>query len=160
VRFSDVFLLNEVGAAVLIAKPALVGIEAKDATGAAAQDATGVAVRDAIEVEGLDVAEVAAMDVGSPADAAAVWGEPRVLGEFVVARDGPAVERVAFEVVAEVEPGEFRAERDEPGVGPVWSQVESGAPEIQWAAFVAGLDGSPVAWGEWVGLRDGCPVEL
>lgn len=87
-----------------------------------------------------------------------------MLGEFVVVRDGPAVERAAFEVVAEVGldepeagPDEFRAELDEPEVGLVWSQVESGVPEVDRGAFVSGLDGSLVAWGEWVGLRDGCP---
>jgi len=68
---SGVFLLNEVAPAVLIVKPALVGVQTLDVTVAAAQDVTGVAVLDAIEVEGLDVIGVAATGVGSPVDAAA-----------------------------------------------------------------------------------------
>lgn len=104
---------------VLIARPALVGIEVPDVTVAAARDVIGVAVKDAIEVEALDVAGAAATDVASPVDAAAVWDEPRVLGEFVVDRGGPAVERVGVELVVAAEPDEFRAEWGEPGVGPV-----------------------------------------
>jgi hypothetical protein len=93
----------------LIAKPALVGIEVRDAIVAVVLGVIAVAVQGAIEVEERDVAGVAATDVASPADEAAVWGEFRVLDGFVVAPGGPAVEQAAFEVVAEVELDDFRA---------------------------------------------------
>jgi len=87
-----------------------------------------------------------------------------VLGEFVVARGGPGVERVAFVVVAGPdEPGvglaESRVVWDEPGAGLVWSQVEPVAPGVERGEFAAGLDGSLAAWGEWVGPQGDCQGE-
>jgi hypothetical protein len=148
----------------------LVAAELPDAIDSAARDVTEAPATDAIEVEGLD-AGVAAKDVGPPEAVAA--GESPVQDEFVVARGGPAVGLAASEVAAETGPDELR-------VGWGVAGVEWAGPQVEKAAIPAGLDesvarrvdrgdcpdepwvrldGSPVAWGEWVGLPAGCPVE-
>jgi hypothetical protein len=148
----------------------LVAAELPDAIDSAARDVTEAPATDAIEVEGLD-AGVAAKDVGPPEAVAA--GESPVQDEFVVARGGPAVGLAATEVAAETGPDELR-------VGWGVAGVEWAGPQVEKAAIPAGLDesvarrvdrgdcpdepwvrldGSPVAWGEWVGLPAGCPVE-
>lgn len=153
----------------MIVKPALVGVVtavsaarpaaagAEDAIHSAARDVAEAAVMDATEVEGLGAVGVVARAVGPLA--AAVAGESLVRDGFGAALGGPAVERVEFEVVVEAEPDEFRVEWGEPGVGSVWSRVESGAPEVARAAFAVGLDGSPVAWGGWAERLGDCPDE-
>lgn len=145
-------VLVEFVAAVLTARPAAVGAE--DAIHSAGRDVAEAAVKDAIEAEGLGAVGVEARAVGLLEAAVAVAGASPVQDGFGAALGEPAVERVGFEVG--VEPDEFRAEWGEPGLGSVWSRVESGAPEVARAAFAVGLDGSPVAWGEWVGLLGDC----
>ena len=71
----------------MIGKPALVGVE----------------MRDAIEAAWLDA--LAGLGVGSPVAAAGVADESRVQDEFAAARGEPAVE-----LVAQADPGEFRAD--------------------------------------------------
>jgi hypothetical protein len=133
-------------AAILAARLLLVEIVVRDAIGFVVRDAIGFvaldaihfAARGAIEVEGLDVAGVAARAVELPGAEAVVEGEARVLGGFVVARGGPAVELVASEAAAE-------AGLDEPGAGRVESraaEVESGEPQVEKAVLQVVQGGS------------------
>jgi hypothetical protein len=149
----DALILNEVVAAVLVAKPAVVGIEVRDAIEAAAKDVTEVAVTDAIGVGTLDVAEEATTDAGPLGAAAAVADESRVLDEFVVARGGSAVGLAASEVVVEAGPVESLAERA------AAAGVELGEPRAERAAFQVVRGGSAVDLGGFQVGSDDCPDE-